>query len=875
TQGKPLGHVWADATYTNPETCTLCGATQGEILYVETFTHEGLKYQLNQDKTGYVVTGYTEERTQYEILSSAYFLPVVEIGNRAFYDCTSLTNINIPDSITSIGNGAFFECRNLTSIALPSSLTSIANYAFYACTNLASIDLPDSITSIGSRAFSSCYSLTSIDLPDSITSIGNSAFLLCFYLTSIKIPDSLTSIGDYAFQYCESLTSIVLPDSLTSIGDYAFSGCYRLVEVYNYSALEIVAGSSGHGNVANYAVGVYTSNVDNKLWTDEKGFTFFEDDENCYLAWYDGTATDLVLPNSCNGKNYGIRRFAFDDSMSIRSITLPDGVTSIGDYAFSECRYLTSIVLPDSITSIGNSAFSYCYDLTSIDLPDSLTSIGNYAFRDCHDLTSIDVPDSITSIGTYAFATCTSLASIDLPDSLTSIGAYAFSLCHNLISITIPSSLTTIGNNAFSGCYRLAEVYNFSSLEIEAGSTEHGAVGYYALAVHTENVESKLWTDENGFTFFEDGEKCYLVRYNGSETELVLPESCHGKNYAINSYAFYDNNTLTSITLSESITSIDDSAFRSCSNLININIPSGIATIGNYAFDDCTRLTSLTIPNSVTTIGDYTFYGCTSLTSITIPSSVTSIGDYTFYECTSLTSITFPEGITSIGDGAFSHCTGLTSITFPKSLISIGYSAFYGCRSLEEVVLHNVEELGFSAFAYCTSLRYVDLGNALERITRNMDYPPPFYRCTSLEIVLLPDTLKNLEPNTFNDCTNLKCLKIPRSIISIAGLAIRFVAPTSKFVINLPIYLEDDSNLQLNANIISILLSQRATLNDDFAVYYLGTPEDWQADPLSEFDLPCPIYFYSETEPNGESEYTYWHYIENVPYVWGYVPESE
>ena len=202
---------------------------------------------------------------------------------------------------------------------------------------------------------------------------------------------------------------------------------------------------------------------------------------------------------------------------------------------------------------------------------------------------------------------------------MTSIGDYSFFGCTGLTSIVLPDSVTSIGSFAFSGCYKLVEVYNLSSLNITAGSYNYGYVGYYALGVYTSaNAKSKVWTDEDGYIFYEDGETCYLLGYKGSENALTLPESCNGKNYAIY----------------------------------------------QYAFDGCTGLTSIEIPDSVTSIGRYAFYNCTGLTSITIPEGVTSIGDDAFYNCKSLTSIEIPDSVTSIGDYAFRGCTGLTSIVF-------------------------------------------------------------------------------------------------------------------------------------------------------------------------------------------------------------------
>ena len=147
------------------------------------------------------------------------------VGDRAFYDCDSLTSITIPDSVTSIGDCAFSSCESLTSITIPDSLTSIGDSAFYYCKSLRSVTIPDSVTAIGDSTFAYCYSLASITIPDSVTAIGDSTFAYCYSLTSITIPDSVTSIEHAAFYDCDSLTSITIPDSVTSIGKDAFYKC--------------------------------------------------------------------------------------------------------------------------------------------------------------------------------------------------------------------------------------------------------------------------------------------------------------------------------------------------------------------------------------------------------------------------------------------------------------------------------------------------------------------------------------------------------------------------------------------------------------------------------------------------------------------------
>ena len=271
------------------------------------------------------------------------------------------------------------------------------------------------------------------------------------------------------------------------------------------------------------------------------------------------------------------------------------------------------------------------------------TSIRPYAFYLMSTLQTVDLTHSpdITSIGQYAFYDCSSLTSIELPDSVTSIGYSAFYNCRKLIRIRIPSSVTSIDGSAFYNCYKLIEVYNLSTLPITVGSSNYGYVGYYARNVYTATEgTSKLWTGNDGYTFYEDSDACYLMRYTGNETALTLPAACNEKNYEVYQYAFYDCSSLTSITIPDSVTSIGSSAFMICESLASVRLPTGLTSIGDYAFSGCKKLTSIVIPDGVTSIGNGAFQ-FTALTSITIPANVKKIGSYAFYNCKSLATAVF------------------------------------------------------------------------------------------------------------------------------------------------------------------------------------------------------------------------------------------
>ena len=319
-----------DKTYTGETTtrddCSECG---GEVKYAV----EG-GYLTFDKKTG-TVTDCDSSVTKANIPHTIKGVTVTSIGGSAFRYCTSLTSVTIPDSVTSIGEEAFYGCWDLTRLTIPGSVTSIDKDAFCFCSSLTSVTIPDSVTSIGDSAFYGCESLTSVTIPDSVTSIGDYAFYGCESLTSVAIPGSVTSIGWSAFYGCASLTSVTIPDSVTSIGNCAFASCTSLTGIW------VAEGNSHYAN-------------------DASGVLFNKD------------KTTLV---QCPG--------------AFAAYTIPNSVTSIGEYAFSHCTSLTSVTIPNSVTSIGEHAFSYCTSLTSVTISDSVTSIGEYAFYDCTSLTDV------------------------------------------------------------------------------------------------------------------------------------------------------------------------------------------------------------------------------------------------------------------------------------------------------------------------------------------------------------------------------------------------------------------------------------------------------------------------------------------------------
>ena len=327
----------------------------------------------------------------YYNITSSSALYTVEVTYEKYYsdyNYSSLTTATIPETVNY--NGTTY------------SVTSIGERAFYDCSSLTSITIPNSVTSIGSSAFTNCSSLTSITIPNSVTSIGDDAFYGCSSLTSVTIPNSVTSIGDYAFEYYSSLTSVTIPNSVTSIGGWAFIYCSNLTSIVVESGNSTYDSRENCNAIIETAtntliVGCQNTIIPNSVTSIGRGAF-----SGC------SSLTSITIPNSVTS----IGSSAFTNCSSLASISIPNSVTSIGSSAFWNCSGLTSVTIGNSVTSIGEEAFYDCDALTSITIPNSVTSIGVRAFQHCSALTSIAIPNSVTSIGIWAFEGCSSLKTV-------------------------------------------------------------------------------------------------------------------------------------------------------------------------------------------------------------------------------------------------------------------------------------------------------------------------------------------------------------------------------------------------------------------------------------------------------------------------------
>lgn len=706
---------------------------------------------------------------------------VVTIGNYAFRECSKITSVIIPDSVTAIMSAAFFGCSGLTRVTIPDSVTSFGFNAFACCDALEAFVVgknnPAYCSVNGLMLSKDCKSL--VEVPEG--------------LASVTIPDSVTCIGVKAFGFGEKITSVTIPDKVTRIENGAFSGCDNLKTVTFKGDAPTEMGDGVFPSrctvYVNRSASGFTTDANGK-WHDAKVEYYGPElviDKNGKLTSVNlHGSTEVTLPN----RVIIIGQSAFSGCSELTSVTIPSSVTKIEQSAFSGCSGLTSVTIPSNVTSIGNNAFSGCSGLHSVNIsdlcawceiefvnsgstytyanpltyahnlylngelirnliiPDSVKCIKNGTFSCCSGLISVSIPTCVTNIGNSAFYNCSNITNVIIPNSVKDVGQSAFCGCSELTSLVIGDGVTNIGSSAFSGCNKL------KNLVMEGGLTSIGNSAFYNCSGLTNVVMPNGVVTIGSSAFYN----CNTL------TAVQIPDSV----VTIGNYAFQKCSSLTSVKVGDSVTSIDSGVFRNCSSLTNVMIGCCVTSIGSEAFRDCSSLVSVTIPNSVTSIGNSAFYNCSELVSVTIPSSVTSVGNSAFSCCNNVKNVVVPgqqfgipfekvtnlvisAGTMSVLDSSFDGCSSLENVTIPNSVTSIGNYSFRGCGCIDDIAIpDSVTSIGNYAFYSCTGLTSVVIG---DHVTSIGTYA--FYNCSGLASLMIPDSVANIGDTAFYGCNGL------------------------------------------------------------------------------------------------------------------------
>ena len=463
-----------------------------------------------------------------------------------------------------------------------------------------------------------------------------------------------------------------------------------------------------------------------------------------------------------------------EQSRSIKSIVIEDGVTSIGAYVFVQCASVEHILIPDSVTQIGTGAFIQCESLRSINLPDGIISIPDKAFHGCSSLERIVIPDSVHSIGDNAFMSCHSLQEIQLPDSIETIG---LDILYN--TAYDQNEANWSGNALYVDNYLINVRYGVEQIELDA-NVRCVADGAFAGTLYYPNLTSIIVSPDNPYFTEYDG-----VLYSKDMKKLVACPSKKSESFSvpegvtsIGNHAFACSQDLNWISLPASLEDIGNSAFF-MSGISHISIPEGITIITDLAFCDCISLKSVTLPKTITEIGGSAFSGCRNLECINIPDGVTCIADGAFSGCSSLASISvsedavplsendanieIPSNVAYLGEGAFFGCsTFANTITIPEATTSIGNYVLSNCSNLtsiivseentnyvtEDGVLFNKDKTELISFPAGKTGSYA-IPDSVTSINKQA-----FYGC-KLTGIIIPESVTNIGESAFWECSNL------------------------------------------------------------------------------------------------------------------------
>ena len=454
---------------------------------------------------------------------------------------------------------------------------------------------------------------------------------------------------------------------------------------------------------------------------------------------------------------------AFRYCSGLKSVTIPNSVTSIGYSAFDGCKGLTSVTIPNSVTIISSEAFRYCSGLKSVTIPNSVTFIGDEAFRYCSGLKSVTIPNSVTFIGDEAFRDCSALPSVTIPNSVTSIGERAFSGCSNLESVTIGAGVLSIGSSVFSG-HQPAKVIWLTNTPPEGYKNAAGKVNYVANDLYT-SLDNKGVYPFLSSIFEVDGVKyvpvspaertCYAIDclYDERAENIVIGKTVNYKGIdmtvtLVNKYTCYQNQFVKKVNLSfDGITG--NYSFSGCNSIREVTLNNG-NYIAIYAFSNINSEFTATI-NCKGVIGSNAFYQSTGLKMLEVGSNVTNINNDAFNGCNSLIAANIQnKGL--IGAKAFQNCTAMTTATLGEEVTSIGNNAFDGCSSLEKIVIPNsVTYLGTYAFQNCRKMTSAKIGTSVKTIGQYA-----FNGCTTLPKIQIPHSVTAINNNVFEKCSSLK-----------------------------------------------------------------------------------------------------------------------
>lgn len=598
--------------------------------------------------------------------------------NDYFYDCPIKTlylgrdlkydyadNASVYDYVDgywkemSRASAPFVNSTTLQKVTIGSKVTFLYNHLFHNCDKVTTIDIPASIANIYGNAFDDCSSLTATTFHDATNNhtltLGDYAFRNCATLPEVTFPRQLLSVGNYTYAQCPLLKTLTFPAMLESIGNYAFAECTGLTQLtFKDSGKSVKLGYGARSNSG-------TSYLDN--------IPLFGNTNLTYL--YIGRNINYTA-----GEKYGYSPFYNQSFLTDVRFSQSGTVSYCKDYLLykvNNCKTLT--------------------------LPESLTSIGNWTFRGMAALESIVVPNAVTEMGTYAFANDTSLKSAKLSTSCPWLKEGLFSECNALQSITIPSAVTKMDGYMFTNCKALTSATfedGTDLIEMGYGASWKNYGLFSDCPLKTLNLGR--WLSYN--TEVASRSPFYSID--------ALKNLNIGKNVkVIDKYMFSYCEGLEEVNLPDNITSVNLWGFRGCSSLKSVRLSEKLSQVGDYGFAGCTSLDNVTFPASMTSVASNSFSDCTALRKLDLGQNLLIIGPSAFENDKALEGIEIPSTLYGLGVASFKNCTSLPYVEV-KSISSVGKEAFMGCTGLKWISLSDkTTSLGENSFAGCNNIAYV------------------------------------------------------------------------------------------------------------------------------------------------------------------------
>lgn len=775
----------------------------------------GLVFTLNADQTSYTVASMGTCADKDLIIPSIYNgLPVTRLGLRPDSSEHSgafrkVEYILIPNSITYIDRYAFIPWTAYTSsltgitIQMNRDLTWEDNYEVQL-SSVKSIAVDD--LELWCRTDINALKATNIDF---YVNTDDTYYLLEDFI----IPENLESLNSNFSGY-KHFNSVTIPaNSHLRTLNNSFSGCeidtLYIEDLKQYCELEC---TTGYANPWQAAKQVFVKDADG---------TYQQVMEQLILDDTITTVNANAFANCTNfreiyisNKSCNIASSAFYNQ-NIRKMYGPASLYNALRPSNSGESSLEDITITSGDITAG-SANRYMSNIKHLSFEDGVTSIGSYAFYDCPRSVSITLPQTLTAIGDYAFATAyrtdsaiTSSNTITIPDNVTSIGSSAFR-GWDFDSIILGKNIQKISSNAFDLSYESANaisninIYYNNSIKdfLKVSINQSPFTDRVPAILYAKNVddvyekvrEVVLEADNETISAYPDN-----LKFFANIIDVIIPEGIT----SIANRAFYSNEQIRSIKMSNTVVNIGQYAFYYCSNLIEIAFSENLTVIPKYACYNCNSLLSVVIPNSVTIIEDSAFGYCQKLLSVTLGSNVTNISSYAFYRCESLRevvnnsnlaisagssnygyiakyAVSIHSGISEISIDTYNDnylfaiieevpflisCLDIQpSLELPKDYNGRKYviaaRLFYQSDILENIhIPSGVDIIENEAFAYCYKLKNVIIDEGVRIINANA-----FYYCSGLVSVILPNSIEYIGNYAFYDCSNLSTINLPESL---------------------------------------------------------------------------------------------------------------